>query len=223
MSLVTLNEISKSFGQSEVLRGIDLTVEPGEMIAITGISGSGKSTLLNILGLIERPSSGSGTWFGHAQIRPNSRQATQVIQQKISYLFQSFALIDDASVMENLLLAMRYVPQPKADKEISVRDALTKVGLDGFESRRVFELSGGEQQRVATARLLVKPTEVVLADEPTGSLDEGNRDNILDLLADLNQDGKAIVIVTHDQHVAAICHRQIKLVQGQIATRAAPL
>lgn len=134
-----------------------------------------------------------------------------MIRENISYLFQNFALVDNFTIKENLLMALRYVKQTKKEKEESIDNALRMVGLENYQKLKVFEISGGEQQRVAIARCLLKPSKVILADEPTGSLDTKNRDEILAILNQLNASGKTIIIVTHDNKVAESCHHTIGL------------
>ncbi|WEV40963.1 putative bacteriocin export ABC transporter [Lactobacillus sp. ESL0681] len=209
--MIEMKQVTKKFGTKVVLDQFDLTIAKGELVAIIGPSGSGKSTLLNILGLIEQVDSGEYIFDQHVNVRPNSRLAQKIIREQISYLFQNFALIEEKTVMQNLLLALKYVSKSKVEKTTLIRAALEKVGLAEYVQSRVYELSGGQQQRVAVARALIKPSELVLADEPTGSLDSKNRDEIIDLLLELNNSGKTVVVVTHDDHVAAKCQRVITL------------
>lgn len=211
MSIIRLNNINKSYGANKILKDLSLDVEKGEMLAIMGESGKGKSTLLNIIGLIEKFDSGNLIIDGIDNLKPNSRVVPKLLREKIGYLFQNFALIDNKDVEENLLIALEYIKLSKKKKKEKVSEALKYVGLSGYENRKIYELSGGEQQRVAMARLVLKPCKVVLADEPTGSLDEKNRDIVLQLLKKLNIEGKTILIVTHDKEVASICSRIIKL------------
>lgn len=205
-----LTGITKSYDGIRVLDGVDLRIETGEMIALTGPSGSGKSTLLNILGLLEHPDAGSLLLFGQSAPRPRSRAARQQLRHNLGYLFQNFALIDDASIRANLDVALTYAggSEPAAQRR---EDALARVGLTGDQRRRVATLSGGEQQRLAIARLLLRPCRVILADEPTGSLDDGNRDRVLELLNELHHRGKTIIIATHDAQVVAACDRSLNL------------
>ncbi|MDN5816278.1 ATP-binding cassette domain-containing protein, partial [Yaniella sp.] len=193
-----------------LFKSINLKVFPGEMIAIMGPSGSGKSTLLNILGLLDVPDSGEVLFQGAPAPKPRSRAAVRYRRERLGYLFQNFALIEDATVKQNLEIALAYVP--RSDRTAKRIDSvLTTVGLQGVENRRIYSFSGGEQQRIALARLLLKPCDIVLADEPTGSLDNHNRDQILALLKELPEAGKATLIVTHDETVAQACNRVIHL------------
>jgi len=190
---------------------VSLELSAGELLAIRGASGSGKSTLLNILGLLDQADSGRVELFGRAAPGPGSRSAMLLRRHRIGYLFQSFALIDTESVDANLRVAQRYA-LGSATQLRQVREAaLDRVGLGGMGKQRVFELSGGEQQRVAVARLLVKGRDLVLADEPTGSLDPMNRDAVLSMLRDVASAGAAVVVVTHDQTVVDRCDRLLSL------------
>lgn len=211
MSIIEINNISKSYGQKNILKDISMKIEEGELVAITGESGKGKSTMLNIIGLLESIDNGQVIIDGQKNIKPNSFAASKLLRTKISYLFQNFALIDEETVINNLLIALKYAKDNKKEKLKKISEALKMVGLDGFEKRKVFELSGGEQQRVAIARIILKPSKIVLADEPTGSLDENNRDKVVDLLKTINKLGKTVVIVTHDKYVANECTKVIKL------------
>lgn len=199
--------VAKKFGSRQVLGGLDLDVEIGEVVAFKGASGSGKSTLLNILGLLEAPDGGSVELFGDAAPRIGSARATKLRRHRIGYLFQNFALIDNETVDANLKVAQTYAGGSRSDRLRARADVLERVGLGGAQRRMVLELSGGEQQRVALARLLLKPRELVLADEPTGSLDPRNRDAVLGLLRQAADAGAAVIIVTHDDVVSAACDR----------------
>ncbi|WP_156021804.1 ABC transporter ATP-binding protein [Streptococcus ruminantium] len=210
--MLKLNGINKSFGKKSVLKDFSLSIKKGEMVAITGPSGCGKSTLLNIIGLIDDFQNGSYQFDGMENIKVNSSQASSIIRNKISYLFQNFALMDSKTVEENLMLALFYQKLSKHEKKKRISQALEQVGLKDYENDNIFELSGGEQQRVAIARAILKPSIVILADEPTGSLDRKNKEIVLDLLRKLNQDGKTILIVTHDPEVAEACSRTIELI-----------
>lgn len=206
-----ISGLSKHFGEHHVLKEISLSIQEGEMVAITGKSGSGKTTLLNTIGMLEKPDSGNIRLFGESLPSPGSARARQLLRKKISYLFQNFALIDNASLDTNLEIALTYSEKKRAEKKRLKQDALSLVGLDLSLKQKIHELSGGEQQRVAIARILLKPCNLVLADEPTGSLDSNNRDSILRLLKTLNESGKTLVIVTHDHAVAQCCDRIINL------------
>ncbi|MBG9798732.1 ABC transporter ATP-binding protein [Brevibacillus laterosporus] len=206
-----LVDVSKRYQDHLVLEHINLKVYEGEMLAITGKSGSGKTTVLNIVGLLENPSGGTVKLFDKIPPRIGSAQANRLLRTKIAYLFQNYALIDDATVEYNLEIPLLYSRKSKKEKQKLKMDALEKVGMDIPLKQKTYGLSGGEQQRVAIARTLLKPCDIILADEPTGSLDIDNRNEIVKLLKGLNNEGKTIIFVTHDQYVAEECDRIIKL------------
>lgn len=209
--MIELKNITKKFENKTVFANFNLQIDQNEMVAIIGPSGSGKSTLLNILGLIDKVDDGDYQFEQYTNIKPNSRLAQKIIGEKISYLFQNFALIEEDTVLQNLLLALKYVKQSKKEKTEIITAALQKVGLSEYLNSKIYELSGGQQQRIAVARAIIKPSELVLADEPTGSLDSKNRDEIIKLLLELNAAGKTVIVVTHDSHVAEKCHRVLEL------------
>jgi putative ABC transport system ATP-binding protein len=206
-----LRDVGKSYRGRPVVAALTLAIRAGDMVAITGPSGSGKSTILNLMGLLEVPDSGTLELFGAPAPRVKSRSAGKLLRERIGYLFQNYALIDSETVDYNLQIAQQYVRESPGQKRERRTRVLERVGLSGAGHRRVYELSGGEQQRVAIARLLLKPCDLVLADEPTGSLDAGNRDDVLRMLAEMNASGKTVVIVTHDPAVASMCDRVIDL------------
>lgn len=207
---LVFDNVEKAYDERAVLSRVNLSVDHGEMVAVTGPSGSGKSTILNLAGLLDSPDAGEIRLFGSTAPRPRSRAATLLLRHRLGYLFQNFALIDSATVHENLKVALTY-SFDQSDLTRQIARILKRVGLPGYENRRVYSLSGGEQQRVAIARLWLKPCELVLADEPTGSLDEDNRDEIVKLLQEMNSDGRTIVIATHDLRVAEICTRTVEV------------
>ncbi|MDN6968105.1 ABC transporter ATP-binding protein [Oenococcus sp. UCMA 17063] len=210
-TIIKINHLNKAFGRKVVFHNLNLEIKAGELLAVIGPSGSGKSTLLNILGLIDNFDSGDYLFFGKKNIKANSVVASKMIRNKINYLFQNFALIETDTVAENLLIALKYHKGNKQKKMALITESLDKVGLKGYEKNKIFELSGGEQQRIAIARALIKPGEIVLADEPTGSLDHNNRDEVLKLLIEMNKQGKTVVVVTHDPEVAKQCSRIVQI------------
>lgn len=216
MSIVKLEKVNKSYGNRNILCDVDLAVEKGEMIAITGQSGAGKSTLLNIISGIEEANSGTVRIFGTKNPKPNSSAMQKIIRNHIGYMFQNYALIENETVLFNLSLALKYSKISKSQKEAKIRAALAAMGVDGMENRKVFTLSGGEQQRVAMARILINPKDILFADEPTGSLDENNKEKVLSFLQDMCKSGMAVVIVTHDKTVAQSCHKHLAIVEGHI-------
>ena len=207
--IIQLKNIDKKYGNKYLFKNLDFSIKKGEMIAITGASGSGKSTLLNIIGLIDKPDSGEVLICGNKNPYDKEKIKLNLFRNNIGYLFQNYALVDNYTVSKNLDIALEYVKGKNKNK--LKEEALDKVGLLDKLNNKVFELSGGEQQRVALARLMLKKNDIILADEPTGSLDEDNKAIILKLLKKLNNEGKTVVIVTHDKVVADICDREINI------------
>lgn len=209
--VVKVAGLLKTFKDKKVLENVNFEIRQGEMISIVGESGKGKSTLLNIIGLISEKTSGDIYLFGKRNVKTHSHQATYLRREKIGYLFQNYGLVEEETVSWNLKLVLEYKKLRKSEKRDRIRKALKDVGLEGFEDYPVYKLSGGEQQRVALARILLQECELILADEPTGSLDSGNRDAVMEILKKLKKKNKAIIIVTHDLYVAGMCDRQIEL------------
>ncbi|MEK3833687.1 MULTISPECIES: ABC transporter ATP-binding protein [unclassified Paenibacillus] len=210
-TICELVDICKTYNNHTVIDNINMTVSKGEMVAITGRSGSGKTTLLNILGLLEKPDSGRVKLFDEKDQRIGPLRRNRLLRTKISYLFQNYALIDNETVEYNLEIPLMYSKVGKKEKRKMKMAVLKRMGLEIALKQKIHELSGGEQQRVAIARILLKPSEIILADEPTGSLDAENRNEIMRILKELNDEGKTIIIVTHDQYVTEKCSRVIKL------------
>jgi len=211
MAVISLNNICKSFGNKVIFDNLNLNVNEGEFLCITGVSGKGKTTLLNIIGLLEKPDSGSINIMGYDNPEIDSKSGIKLLRSNISYLFQNYGLVDNETVEYNLKIATRFLKLSKNDEKKKIAEALNTVGLNGYEKNKIFQLSGGEQQRVAMARILIKPTNIVLADEPTGSLDSDNRDLIMELLTKVNEQGKTVIIVTHDKEVVKCAKRVIEL------------
>ena len=209
--MIKMKNLSKSFGDNLVLDDINLEINEGEMVAILGESGSGKSTLLNIIGLIEGDYEGEYYFKNNKNVKVNSKMSSKLIREEISYIFQSFALIEDETVRENLSLAVKYVKKSNNDKEKMIKDALNKVNLLKHIDKKIAFLSGGEQQRVALARAILKPSSILLADEPTGSLDDKNKAYVMNIIKEINDKGKTVIIVTHDKFTANYCKRKILL------------
>ncbi len=208
MYICECKEISKRFMVKQILKNFSMQVEKEKITCISGVSGSGKTTLLNIIGCLEKVDSGSLYLFGD-KVNPNLKGTRKLLRDRIGYLFQDYALLDDKTVTYNLNIAME---GHKIDnKTMKIKEALTTVGLEGFEKREVRSCSGGEQQRVAIARLLLKPCELILADEPTGSLDDKNKIEVFMLLKKLVEHGKTVIIVTHDEEIKSMCDFIIKL------------
>ena len=201
MNAVELKDIKVQFKNKILFENINLVIEEGTINTIMGESGSGKSTLLNIIGLLLKPTSGIVNILYHQDIKANSREAMKILRNDVSYIFQNYALIDEMTVYQNIELGLKYV---KTNKKEVIEHILHKLNLCDLKDEKISSLSGGEQQRVAFARAFVKPSSIILADEPTGNLDEKNKNIVLKLLKELNQEGKTIVIVTHDKEVAMI-------------------
>lgn len=208
--MLKVNNVTKAFGSKKVLEEVSFEIKQGEKVAIVGESGRGKTTLLNIIGMIEKPTSGTIDLCGYENVKVNSKQSRTLYRDHIGYLFQNFALLDNETVLKNFKVAIHTKVFRHIAKE-KIATVLKNVGLENYERKKVYNLSGGEQQRVALARLMLKPCDIVLADEPTGSLDSKNRDRVLAHLDQLNAEGKTIIVVTHDTYVANWCDRIIEL------------
>lgn len=209
--ILKVQNLSKSFKEKKVLDNISFVINKGEMVAITGESGRGKSTLLNIIGMISEKSSGDIWHYEKKNVKMHSRQAMMLRRDKIGYLFQNYGLVDEESVFWNLKLALEYKAINKSEKRRRIADVLKYVGLDKFGNYPVYKLSGGEQQRVAMARIILQECDLILADEPTGSLDSKNRDIVMNILKEMKRKNKTILMVTHDAYVAENCDRIIAL------------
>lgn len=208
MSAIRLEHINKKYGDKFIFRDLSLDVDKGEFLGIQGESGTGKSTLLNVIGLLEE-CTGTIMIDGKVIDRKNERQVLLLLRQKIGYLFQNFALIDDQTVAENLYLAM---PQMSKGRRYQLcLDVLSDVGLGNILNKTIYQLSGGEQQRVAVARLILHKCKIILADEPTGSLDRENADQIISLLRELNLRGRTVIMVSHDPRAFRYCTRIVKI------------
>lgn len=201
--MIETQHLAKSFGSRTLWSGVSFTVEPRRMLALTGPSGSGKSTLLNCLGLLDTPTAGRIVHEGRDLTQLGQRGARRFRRDVLGYLFQNYALIDNATIVANLDVAAK--PRRRRGGAPTSAEALDRVGLAGRESEHVHRLSGGEQQRVALARLLVKQPALVLADEPTGALDHDNTVMVVDTLRALSDSGCAVVIATHNAYVRDQC------------------
>ena len=215
-TFLQVDALNKSFGSNTVLHNISFEIESGESVALVGPSGCGKSTLLNIIGLLETLDSGTINLEGRTYPSINSKKATLMRRTEINYLFQSFALINDWKVSKNLLLALQYTKLSKQEQERLIRTALENYEIGEKFDAVVNELSGGEKQRVAIARAMIKPGNLILADEPTGSLDKAMATIVIDSLLDsVHANHKTLLMVTHDMDIAQRCDRIIELPKHQ--------
>ena len=218
--MIKIENLSKVFRTEEVetvaLDGVNLSVEEGEFVAIMGPSGCGKSTLLNIMGLHDNPTSGSYLLDGQEVGSLKESQRTSVRKGKIGFVFQSFNLIDELNVEENVELPLKYLGVPAAERKQRTKEILRRLELSHRAKHYPQQLSGGQQQRVAIARAVIMNPKLILADEPTGNLDSKNGLEVMQLLTQLNGEGTTIVMVTHSQHDASYANRTVNLFDGQI-------
>ncbi|SDX99547.1 putative bacteriocin export ABC transporter [Lachnobacterium bovis] len=209
---IEVTGLNKKFGNRHIIENFNLEIEKGEFVAIVGPSGCGKSTLLNVLGMLEKYDGGKIKINGKKLPEINSKAATMVRRNVINYLFQNYALIDNETVEKNLLIAMEFVNKSHKEKINMISKTLDYVGLKHLQKEVVNTLSGGEQQRVALARTILKPGNIVLADEPTGSLDPKSSDNAFGLIKQLcKENGKTVVMVTHNMELAKRADRIVEM------------
>jgi putative ABC transport system ATP-binding protein len=220
--LIQLTEIRKVYGAGEVaveaLRGIDLTVKKGEYLAIMGPSGSGKSTLMHLLGLLDTPTSGSYRLDGEEVATLSRRRLANLRNRSIGFIFQSFNLLSRASTLRNVELPLLYAGVGRSERRDRARASLDRLGLGDRLRHRPNQLSGGQRQRAAIARALVTDPAVVMADEPTGNLDQNTGGEILEIFDELCRAGQTLIVVTHDPGIAARAHRTLTLVDGRIVS-----
>lgn len=208
--MIQLKNITKHYDAKTIFDHFNLTIEDNELVAIVGNSGSGKSTLLNIMGLLEEIEEGE-IIINH-QLISNKKDALLLMRYDIGYMFQNNALVDDYTVKQNLDIVLKYSRLNKKEKLNALKQVLSTVGLEGYENRKVYSLSGGEAQRIAFCKLLLKKPKIVLCDEPTGSLDATNTKMMMDLLLEYHHSsGATVVIVTHDLDIAKLCERVIHI------------
>ena len=220
--MIEINNLSKVFRTSEVetvaLNQVNLQVNEGEFVAIMGPSGCGKSTLLNILGLLDNPTEGSYKLFGQEVADLHEKDRTRVRKGKIGFVFQSFNLIDELNVFENVELPLTYLGYKAAERKQRVQEILKRMNISHRAKHFPQQLSGGQQQRVAIARAVVTNPKLILADEPTGNLDSKNGAEVMQLLTELNKEGTTVIMVTHSQHDASFAHRTVHLFDGSIVS-----
>lgn len=218
--MIHLKDIEKIYTKgtvsTQVLRGISLTIQQGEYIAIMGTSGTGKSTLMNIIGCLDKPTQGQLEMDGMDVYQLDDDSLSALRNEKIGFVFQQFFLLERTTALDNVLLPLIYSDEYPADAVQRAEKALASVGLADRKQYLANELSGGQLQRVAIARALVNNPDVILADEPTGNLDEKSTDEIMEIFSRLNQEGRTIVIVSHDRTVAEHAQRILELKEGQI-------
>lgn len=226
MALLEIRALQKQYGTGRAavfaLRGIDLTVEQGEFVSITGPSGSGKSTLMNVLGLLDRPSAGSYRLAGQNMEQLGARALAHERNRRIGFVFQSFFLLPRLSLLENVATPLIYRGIPRTQRLARARATLAAVGIGDLAHRRPTEVSGGQQQRAAIARALVGGPSLLLADEPTGALDTRTGETIMAIFQQLNQNGLTILQVTHEPDIAAHGHRIVHLRDGKLHSDQAP-
>ncbi len=213
MSLLELKDVSKIYGDLHALDHVSLTVEQGEWIAIMGPSGSGKSTMMNIIGCMDKPTTGQVIFDGRDISKDSNRKLTEYHRDKIGLVFQQFHLINYLNAVENVMVAQYYHSMPDEKEAL---EALERVGLKDRAKHLPSQLSGGEQQRVCIARALINSPELILADEPTGNLDEANENIVLDIFRQLHKEGTSLIVVTHDPEVGEVAQRIVRLEHGKI-------
>jgi putative ABC transport system ATP-binding protein len=213
-----LSNITKTYRQGDLnvtaLKDVTLCVEPGEFLSITGQSGSGKSTLMNILGCLDTPTSGSYRIGGVDTASMSGRELSSLRNCTIGFVFQSFCLIPDLNALENVELPLLYRGMRKKERRKMAEEALDRVGLSERMHHRPSQMSGGQQQRVAVARAIAAHPPLILADEPTGNLDSQSGQSVMDILRDLNREGKTVILITHDDKIAKTASRELHIRDG---------
>ncbi len=219
-SLITISNVFKIYniGESEVraLNGISLCVGEGEFVAVVGRSGSGKSTLMNILGCLDTPTRGEYRLGGENVEGMSDKALAQVRNRRIGFVFQGFNLLGERDALENVELPLFYRGIPRAERRRLAEEALSRVGLEGRMRHRPAQMSGGQQQRVAIARAIAARPPIILADEPTGNLDSQSGEAVMEILNGLHREGRTIVLITHDDRIAATADRVIRLQDGTV-------
>ena len=218
--ILNLQNIYKDYQQEKlvvpVLKDVSLTVEEGEYVAIMGPSGSGKTTLMNIIGCLDRPTSGTYELAGENVLKLKDRELSDLRLKSIGFVFQSFQLMPRESAVENVALPLSYAGVRKKERRSRATKALERVGLGDRVNFRPTQLSGGQKQRVAIARAMVNHPKILLADEPTGALDSKSGEQIMELVDSLNEEGVTIVMITHDPKIAAKAKRIVRIIDGEI-------
>ena len=213
MSLLEIKNVSKIYGPLKALNNVNLTVENGEWLAIMGPSGSGKSTMMNIIGCMDKPSLGEVILDGVDIAKESGKKLTEIRRDKIGLIFQQFHLVNYLTAVENVMVSQYYHSMPDEKEAL---EALERVGLKDRAKHLPSQLSGGEQQRVCIARALINHPEIILADEPTGNLDEANENIVIDIFKQLHRQGTTLIVVTHDPEVAEVAQRTVVLEHGRL-------
>jgi len=220
--MIKLENLSKVYRTEEIestaLNQVSFEIEKGEFVSIMGPSGCGKSTLLNIIGMLDKPESGSYTFLGKEVSGLNEKGRSAVRKENIGFIFQNFNLIDELTVFENIELPLIYNKVSASERKERVNKLIDKIGISHRSSHFPQQLSGGQQQRVAVARALVTRPPLILADEPTGNLDSSHGNEVMELLCELNEAGTTIIMVTHSSHDASYSQRVINLLDGQVVS-----
>ena len=220
--MIQLNELTKVYRTDEIestaLNNVSFEIKKGEFVSIMGPSGCGKSTLLNILGMLDRPESGSYQFLEQEIADLNEKGRADVRKKNIGFIFQNFNLIDELTVFENIELPLIYNKVPASERKIRVNELIEKIGISHRTSHFPQQLSGGQQQRVAVARALITRPPLILADEPTGNLDSSHGNEVMELLCELHDEGTTIIMVTHSSHDASYSSRIINLLDGQVVS-----
>lgn len=220
--MIKLNKLSKVYRTDEIestaLNEVSFKINQGEFVSVMGPSGCGKSTLLNILGMLDKPESGSYEFLGNEVSKLNEKGRSEVRKKNIGFIFQNFNLIDELTVFENIELPLIYNNVSAAERKKRVSELIEKIGISHRATHFPQQLSGGQQQRVAVARALITRPPLILADEPTGNLDSSHGNEVMELLCELNEEGTTIVMVTHSSHDASYSQRVINLLDGQIVS-----
>ena len=220
--MIKLNNLSKVYRTAEIestaLNEVSFEINQGEFVSVMGPSGCGKSTLLNILGMLDKPESGSYQFLGNEVAQLNEKGRSDVRKKNIGFIFQNFNLIDELTVFENIELPLLYNKVGSAERKKRVNELIEKIGIAHRASHFPQQLSGGQQQRVAVARALITKPPLILADEPTGNLDSSHGNEVMELMCELNEAGTTIIMVTHSAHDASYSNRIINLLDGQIVS-----
>ncbi len=221
--MIKLTDLTKAYRTDEIettaLNKVSVEVKKGEFVSIMGPSGCGKSTLLNIIGLLDSPESGSYEFDGKELAKLKEKERASIRKQNIGFIFQSFNLIDELTVFENVELPLVYLKMSKSERQTKVMKILEKMGIAHRAKHYPQQLSGGQQQRVAVARAVVTEPKLILADEPTGNLDSAHGNEVMDILTKLHEAGSTIIMVTHSSHDANYSERIIKLLDGEVVSQ----